>query len=99
MTRGDWQEGERCVGMFLNGREIATPGPHGEDIVDDSFVLLFNAHDEDRSFVLPRQRMGRRWSLELSTAHPEAESGSVEFEARASVEVMSRSVVVLKRLG
>jgi isoamylase len=99
MTRGDWQQGERCIGMFLNGREIATPGPHGEDIVDDSFVILFNAHDEDRTFVLPRQRVGRRWCLELSTAVPEIEPGGVEYEARAEVAVMSRSILVLKRLA
>ena len=62
--------------MFLNGREITTPGPHGEDIDDDSFVLLFNAHDEDRQFMLPRRRFGAQWALELSTADPAAEAGS-----------------------
>ena len=31
MTRRDWQGGEHVLGMFLNGREIPTPGPHGED--------------------------------------------------------------------
>jgi isoamylase len=62
-------------------------------------VLLFNAHDEDRTFVLPRQRMGRRWGLELSTADPEAQPGSAEYVARAEVHVVARSVVVLKRLA
>ena len=44
MTRRDWQDGEHVLGMFLNGREIPTPGPRGEDVEDDSFLLLFNAH-------------------------------------------------------
>jgi len=45
--------------MFLNGQAILTPGPHGEEVSDDSFMLLFNAHDEDRAFKLPRRRWER----------------------------------------
>jgi glycogen operon protein len=97
MTRGDWQNGEHVLGMFLNGREIAVPGPHGEDIVDDSFIILFNAQGEDRGFVLPRARFGKTWALELSTADPGAAAGSETFDARAEVTVVSRSVIVLKR--
>ncbi len=99
MTRRDWQGGEHVLGMFLNGREITTPGPHGEDIEDDSFLLLFNAHDEDRSFMLPRRRFGAQWALELSTADPEAPSGSASYGARTEVDVMSRSLVILKRVA
>ena len=70
MTRRDWQGGEHVLGMFLNGREIPTPGPQGQDVEDDSFVLLFNAEPEDRVFTLPRRRFGAQWLLELSTADP-----------------------------
>ena len=98
MTNRDWQSGEPVLGMFLNGREIPTPGPHGEDIVDDSFFLLFNAHSEDRLFLLPRRRFGGRWTLELSTADPDAEAGSATYEARTELPVVSRSIVVLKRV-
>ena len=37
--------------------------------------VLFNAHGEDRQFVLPRRRFGAQWALELSTADPQAEAG------------------------
>jgi isoamylase len=99
MTRRDWQSGEPVLGMFLNGAEIPTPGPHGEDIQDDSFLLLFNAHAEDRAFMLPRRRFGAQWGLELSTAEPDAEPGSARFGARVQVPVRSRSIVILKRIG
>jgi isoamylase len=98
MTRADWQDGEHLLGMFLNGREILTPGPFGEDIEDDSFMVLFNAHDEDRSFLLPRRRFGLHWALELSTAAPDAQPGSARSQAETAVEVISRSIVVLKRV-
>jgi isoamylase len=98
MTRRDWHDGERVLGLFLNGQEITNPGPYGEDIVDDSFLLLFNAHHEDRSFVLPRRRFGAQWSLELSTADPVAASGSAHYMARSELPVTSRSIVILKRV-
>ena len=97
MTRRDWQGGEHVLGMFLNGREITTPGPHGEDIDDDSFLLLFNAHEEDRMFMLPRRRFGAQWALELSTADPEALAGSIVYGARTQVDVRARSIMILKR--
>ncbi len=99
MTRRDWQGGEHVLGMFLNGREIPTPGPRGEDVEDDSFVLLFNAHLEDRVFTLPRRRFGAQWALELSTADPEAEPGSERHGARTELAVVARSIVILKRVA
>ena len=97
MTRVNWN-GEPVLGMFLNGREILTPGPYGEEIVDDSFMVLFNAFGEDRMFTLPRRRFGLNWVLELSTADPGAEPGSARFQAQTGVAVTSRSIVVLKRV-
>jgi hypothetical protein len=47
--------------------------------------------------MLPRRRFGAQWLLELSTADPAAEAGSQSFGARTELEVMSRSIVVLKR--
>jgi isoamylase len=97
MTRRDWQFGDCVLGMFLNGREIPTPGPHGEEIQGDSFLLLFNASGEDQTFRLPRRRFGAKWSLELTTADPDAESGTASYGARTELLVSSRSVTVLKR--
>jgi glycogen operon protein len=98
MTRRDWNDGEHVLGMFLNGAEIGALGPRGEEIVDDSFILLFNAHHEDRTFMLPRRRFGAQWALELSTADPAAEPGSQTFGARTELAVMARSIVILNRV-
>jgi glycogen operon protein len=99
MTRRDWQQGEPVLGMFLNGRAILTPGPHGEEVSDDSFVLLFNAYGEDRVFKLPRRRMGSRWELELTTADPALEAGAAAYDAQALVNVTARSITILKRVS
>jgi isoamylase len=99
MTRRDWQSGAGVLGMFLNGKEITTPGPQGEDIEDDSFLLFFNPQDEDCVFNVPNRRFGATWELVLSTADPAAEPGSETYSSRGELTVTSRSVVVLKRVS
>jgi isoamylase len=99
MTRHDWNEGEPVLGLFLNGDAIPTPGPRGQDIKDDSFLLLFNAHDEEREFTIPRPRLGHAWELELSTADPSAEPGSAHYESASRVTLIGHSMLVLKRVA
>jgi isoamylase len=99
MTRSDWDDGEPVLGLFLNGDEIPNPGPHGERIRDDSFLLLFNAHGEERTIMLPRRHFGASWTLELATADPDAEPGSSTHAAREQLTLPGRSLVVLKRVG
>jgi isoamylase len=97
MTKTDWGSGHRTVGMFLNGEEIASPDTKGERILDESFLLLFNAHHEDVTFALPNRRFGERWALVLDTTEPGAEPNSVEVEALEDLVVGSRSLVLLRR--
>jgi isoamylase len=99
MTARDWEHGEAVLGMFLNGQAIATPGPRGEEVEDDSFVLLFNAHAQDREFKLPRRRMGARWELELCTADPTADPGSATYNAQALINVIAHSITILRRVA
>jgi isoamylase len=98
MTGRDWQGERHVLGMFLNGNEIPALGPHGEPIEDDSFLLLFNGHEEECEFLLPPKRFGGRWELELSTAEPAAQAGSARYEARSRVLVFPRSTLILKRV-
>jgi glycogen operon protein len=97
MTQRDWNAGELVLGLFLNGETIPNLGPHGEEIRDDSFVLLFNSSGDDRQFTLPRKQMGAAWALELSTANPEAAAGSARYEAHTPVTVPAHAMLVLKR--
>ncbi|HWX52148.1 MAG TPA: hypothetical protein VNY34_02570, partial [Solirubrobacteraceae bacterium] len=96
MTQKDWQrEDARALGCFLNGAEIPSRAPNGEEIVDDSFLLLFNAHFEPVTFTLPTRRFGARWTVELATDGGLPE-GSIP--GRADVTVHDRSLVLLRRV-
>ena len=99
MAARDWDEGTPVVGMFLNGEEITTPGSRGERIVGDSFLILFNAHHEDVTFTLPNRRFGQRWTGELTSKGDG--DGSLDLQAKAleEVDVMSRSLLVLRRIA
>ena len=100
MTRGDWERGDAlALGAFLNGAEIAAETRQGEPILDDSFLVLFNAWRDPLSFRLPPVRFGRRWALELSTADPDLAPGAWETPVRGRVEVPERSLLLLRRVA
>jgi len=95
MTRRDWQRPDaRVLGVFLNGLEIPSRAEHGEDIVDASFLLLFNAQLEPVTFTLPTRRFGTSWELELATGEVSPGGG---FGARGAVTVPGLSLNVLRR--
>ena len=90
----DWADRElHTVGLFLNGEEIPAQSRTGEHVTDESFVLLFNAHHEPATFLLPPRRFGQRWKFALSTAEPDADEGEPQWPARGEVEVEARSIL------
>jgi glycogen operon protein len=96
MTEADWTEGhETCVGMFLNGQAITSPGPRGEAVVDDSFLLLINASFEPRKWSVGDQ-WGSVWHYVLDTSDgPPAES---DDDVQGDLVLIDRSVVLLRRI-
>jgi glycogen operon protein len=94
MTRRDWDNLEsRAIGVFLNGNELKAETSQGDEVRDDSFLILFNAHFEDISFRLPARRFGTRWEVVLSTGRCEAE----RLVPGGEVAVEQRSLAVLRR--
>jgi glycogen operon protein len=96
MTQKDWQRQDaHSLGVFLNGLEIPNRTPDGKDVVDDSFLLLFNAYADPITFTLPTRRFGPRWRVEIATA-PGAPADVIP--ARAAVPVEGRSLILLRRV-
>ncbi len=100
MTQRNWRDDDALtLGVFLNGSEIPTQTRQGAPVIDDSFLILFNAWQDPIAFTLPAVSFGRRWTNELSTAEPEVEAGVEVYPARGVVPVEGRSLVVLRRIG
>ncbi|MGH9000407.1 MAG: glycogen debranching protein GlgX [Acidimicrobiia bacterium] len=102
MSDEDWNTGfAKLLGVFLNGEGIPSPDPRGERVLDDSFLLLFNAHFEPIDFTLPTQDWGQRWVPVLDTGAPTIptsteEGDPVKFGQQLTVE--ARSLVALRRV-
>jgi len=79
MTDRDWNTGyARSLAVFLNGDAITEPGPRGDAVRDQSFLLLFNANREPVSFTLPDGRYRPGWEVLISTAAAAGSAGSPE---------------------
>jgi isoamylase len=95
MTDKDWVAGhERSLGVFLNGKGIPGHDERGRPMVDDSFLLLFNANARPVKWTLPKQ-YGGPWRLLFDTERlqPERDTRAVSDTVRTA----GRSVLVLER--
>ena len=68
MSHEDWQMGLRTLGIRLAGDAIVEKDSQGRPIVDETFLVLINAHHEDVDFILPAHTKSVRWELEFDTA-------------------------------
>ena len=97
MTEADWTEHhETCVGMFLNGQAILSPGPRGERVVDDSFLVLINASPEPRKWSISGP-WGDEWVRVVDTS---CDRGIPEDPdpVRGDLVLTDRSLVLLRRV-
>lgn len=96
MTDSHWQHNfAKSLGVYLNGKGIHTPGEKGEQILDDSFYIIFNAHHESLDFKLPGIQYGDNWTEVLDTSKVAFESDDI-FEANGKITAQARSIIVLK---
>jgi glycogen operon protein len=99
MTEEQWAEGfAKSLGVFLNGNSIQRPGLHGERIVDDTFYVMFNAHYEPLTFVLPQAEWGQQWACVLDTQAAVLAEAGEHGEAGQEVHVPDRSIKLWQRV-
>ncbi|WP_395695865.1 glycogen debranching protein GlgX [Nocardioides sp.] len=98
MEDGDWTQsdsgaGSQALGMYLNGHGIAGVDDRGQAIVDDHFLLYFNA-DGDATATLPPEEYASAWDVVIDTGGAADENR--EVKAGDTLPIHSRSVVVLR---
>jgi isoamylase len=101
MTDDDWQSAfARSIGVFLSGQGIPAPDERGQPIVDDSFLILFNAHYEPMPFRLPTGPWGDQWESVIDTSDPIPDlRAHRELLAGEEVVVEAYAMVVLRRVA
>ena len=94
MSPSAWQDSRsRTIGMYLSGNDIRQRGPHGEPIVDDSFLIVLHAGLEATTFTLPGQPWARTYEVVLDTTDKLA---STRLQAGAELGVPALSLLVLQ---
>jgi glycogen operon protein len=69
MSDDAWRRGyAKSLAIYLNGEGIPTTDERGERVVDDSFLVLLNAHSEPVHFTMPDELAELRWEIMLYSA-------------------------------
>ena len=98
MDMEDWQNTHAFSMMiYLNGSDIPEVDWYGNRMVDNDFILIFNAHYEPIMFTLPDERYGRKWRLIVDTYNPNGPE--LNYEAGFMITAQSRSLLVLMSDG
>ncbi len=96
MTEEDWGAGfAKSVAVFLNGHGIPDRDARGQRVLDDSFVLCFNAHYEPIEFTLPPAEFGTAWRTVVYTGSEQA-TPAEELSAAAKFTGDAHTAVVLQ---
>lgn len=95
MSDEDWETGfAKSIAVYLNGHGIPYLDMRGQRVIDDSFLLCFNAHYEPIEFAFPPSEFAAGWLPVVDTA-ADGEADQPEVAAGEKVSVEARSVLVL----
>jgi glycogen operon protein len=104
MTTEEWsQDFARCLGVYLAGSALTEIDARGQRVVDDDFVVLFNAHHDSVPFRLPTKTLAPhgdgRWQAIVDTARDDGLAPDGIFDAESTYPLEGRSLVLLMRVG
>jgi isoamylase len=99
MTTEAWHHHHaRALAVYLSGDGLNDVDGRGRPIADDSFLLLFNAHDRAVEFVIPEQLGAGHWLVLVDTAQREAPLAEATAGSGASYPLQPRSLALLMKL-
>ena len=99
MGDAHWGAPGRAMTVFLNGDALTEPGPHGERVRDDTFLLMLSAERDPLEFTVPGVKYGERWAVVADTAAdgPPDPAGQPELAAGDHITRTGNSMLVLRR--
>jgi glycogen operon protein len=98
MSDEDWNNPEnRSFGLRLAGDAIEELDGRGNRIVDDTLLILLNAHHEAVPFILPAHRRKVRWQVLLDTSESTlSKTTHRSIRGGEAYELKGRSLVLLR---
>jgi len=97
MTAANWADpGALALAIYLDGSDDPDRAEDGTPLLDDDFMVLFNAWWEPLDFAVPATRDGQAWLAVIDSYNPAAVAAESPREAGDQVAVGPRSVTVLR---
>jgi len=98
MTDEEWNHDfARCLGVYLAGDRLDETDARGHPVVDEDFIVLFNAHDGPISFTLPPFD-GFGWIVLVDTARDGGVMPEGTFHSEPAYALEGRSLVLLEKV-
>ncbi|MEX0600462.1 MAG: glycogen debranching enzyme GlgX, partial [Rhodothermales bacterium] len=96
MNNGDWSDNDlQAFGVLLRGDSIHSRDRKGNELRDETYLLLFNAGAEEVWFVLPAEEADEPEVWE-SVAPLDSDGESIRYDAEDEVGVSPRNLNVLR---
>ncbi|MDR0951290.1 MAG: glycogen debranching protein GlgX [Candidatus Ancillula sp.] len=107
MDSEDWSNFfAKTMMVYLNGKKITERDKYGNEIVDDSFIIIFNAHFEPMEFVLPKaadnsKKIEEKWRVVIDTKYTDGFVGERRGPVKtgSKIKLESRSLVLLESIS
>lgn len=98
MTDEDWDGGfVRSLALRLAGDAIEETDEKGRPLMDDTVLILLNAHHEPLNFTLPAHKRGVRWQSVLDTSWNHGHRREViVLKGGEQYALSARTIAVLK---
>ncbi|MBV9771124.1 MAG: glycogen debranching enzyme GlgX, partial [Bryobacterales bacterium] len=97
MSDEEWGKGwVRSLGLLLNGETVGDVDEDGEQIDDDTFLVLLNCHLEPIKFFVPPAPAGEKWEIIVDTNDPTLEVNTRFAEDGGAIDLVPLSLVVCR---
>ena len=98
MTNGEWHEAHaRSLAVYFSGEGLFETDEKGRPLTDDTFLVLFNSHDEQVFFRLPRFQHAARWLMIMDTAYEHGLARGGVTPGGGVYTAEARSIVLLQQ--
>ena len=99
MTQQEWDHDfARCLGVYLGGDALEEVDARGRRVVDDTFVVLFNAHHDRIPFQLPAAGAAG-WLVLVDTTFEGGLVPDGTYQPQGTYELAGRSFVLLQKIA
>ncbi|MFP4014477.1 MAG: glycogen debranching protein GlgX [Chitinispirillaceae bacterium] len=97
MRREDWLDSQlRSLGLRLAGDAIDEVDQYGEQLLDDTLLILLNGHFSPVSFALPTCNVTGKWERVFDTVQPYVDMEQTEYDCGKRYRMESRCVALFR---